>query len=453
MKTAWKSMQTEKRLKRIFLLIIAFSFLIVSCTKRTQTGNNYSSENHTETYAKNEIYPWLYSIEEIGNNVFCYLLIGNENALLFDTTYGYGSLHRVIREITDLPVTVVLGHGHFDHTGGAEQLYAYLHSDIWLNEADFGLYAYNNQETRFLKKLEIGQEFDLGGLNVKVIGMEGHTAGSIGILIKEHRVLLTSDSANPHIWLFLNESLPIDQYTAMLERVILLDFDTFFIGHNDAPLQKSDFQRFINVARNVSIEKAKPYDSQYYNSVFIYEEDGASVFFRDVSGARPKPQEIENDLPSGDLGAFEVTLKDNFYYGNGYQAIIREKNLLNGYKLKKGDKYLLRATYTASRDLENDLLVGFVDTEGGKWKTLSYTQKNIEPPNVVLGRASKAGEEVSSEVIITIVTSARTSTTRGNTLVLETLGQGKHRVFNSGIQGAVTISFRKFVLTKINKND
>jgi len=434
-------------IKNIFLLLIALSFFAVSCDKRTQAKNDYSSENNTETYAKNEIYPWLYSIEEIGNNVFCYLLIGSEKALLFDTTYGYGSLHRVIREITDLPVTVILGHGHFDHTGGAEQLFAYLHSDIWLNEDDFDLYRYNTQETRLLKKLNIGQEFDLGDLNIKVIGMEGHTAGSIGILVKEHRVLLTSDSANPHIWLFLNESLSINQYIAMLERVIQLDFDTFFIGHSDAPMNKSDFQRFIKAARNVSIEKSEPYDN--YDSVFIYEEDGANVYFRDTSGKRPTPQEIDNNLPPGDLGAFEITMKDNFYYGNGYQAYIRERNLLNGYRLKKGDTYLLKVTYTASRDLENDLLVGFVDTEGGKWITLSYTQKDIEPPNVVLGRASKAGEEISSEAVITIVKSARTSNMRGNTLVLETLGQGKHRSFNSGIQGEVTISFSKFVLTKI----
>jgi len=254
-----------------------------------QSGESISKER-TENYAKKEIYPWLYAVEDKDNSVFCYLLIGNDSALLFDTAYGYGSLYRVVREITDLPVTVVLGHGHFDHAGGAAQLNAYLHSDVWLNEADFDLCRYSNLETRFMKKLDIGREFDLGGLNIEVIGMEGHTAGSVGILAKEHRVLLTSDSANPHIWLFLSESLPISQYIAMLERVIQLDFDTFFIGHSGAQMPKSDFQKFIKAARNVSIEKAAPYDNPYYDSVFVYEEDGANVFFRDTSGKSPAPK-------------------------------------------------------------------------------------------------------------------------------------------------------------------
>jgi hypothetical protein len=325
-----------------------------------------------------------------------------------------------------------------------------LQSDIWLHEADFNIYYYYNQEknheTRFVKGLNTGQIFDLGGMNIEVIGMEGHTAGSIGILVKEHRILLTSDSSNQNMWLFINESLTVDQYLAMLERTAKFDFDTFYIGHSDAPMYKDDFQSFIKAARNVSTEKSKPHPE--YKSVFIYEEDGVSILFKDESAEWLMQTEIRNDLPPGDLGSFEIEMKDNFYYGNGYQCFIRDRNLLNGYRLKKGDTFTLKVTYTADRDLENDLLAGFVDTANGKWKTLSYTQKAIEPPNVILGYASKAMEEVSSEVTILIETSARISNPAANTLVLETLGQGRHRYRNSGVQGPVTISFTEFVLTK-----
>jgi len=432
-------------LKKIFLILTIFALLFASCTKRTKTAANSSNNFANDHYITNEIYPWLYSIEDVDNNVYCYLLIGNERALLFDTTYGYGNLYRVIEEITELPVIVVLGHGHFDHTGGAAQIFAYLNSDVWLHEADFGIYRSSSQEMRFLKKLDIGQVFDLGGLNVEVIAMEGHTAGSIGILAKEYRVLFTSDSSNPHIWLFLNESVPIDQYIAMLERVIKLDFDTFFIGHSDAPMPKSDFQSFIKAARNISVEKSERHPD--YNSVFVYEEDGMRVYFKGDSSKWS--QTIENDLPPGNLGAFDLTLRDNFFYGNGYQGQIRERNLLNGYKLKKGDVYKLKVTYTASRDLENNLLVGFVDTLGGKWVTLSYVQKAIEMPNTILGYASKAGEEVSSEVTISIIKGARTSNSSANALVIETPGEGRHRSRNSGVQGPVTLSFSEFILTKV----
>ncbi len=429
------------------ILFLTIIFMLISCTRRTQASNDNTEKTEVDFYTTNEIYPWLYSINDTENEVFCYLLIGNERALLFDTTYGYGSLERIVKQITELPVTVVLGHGHTDHAGGAAQFYS--QSDIWLHESDFNLYRYNNheQEMGLLKKINIGQVFELGGLTVEVVGMEGHTAGSIGILVKEHRILLTSDSANPTIWLFLNESLPVDLYIKMLERTILLDFDTFFIGHSDEPMYKSDFQSFINAARNATFENSEPY---HYQSVFIYEEDGASVLFRGDFDAWQAMMSTDIDLPPGNLGTFELTLKDNFLYGNGYQGLVRNQNLLNGHRLKKGEVYTLKVTYTADRDLENDLLVGFADMEGGKWKTLSYTQRAIEPPNVILGNASKAGEEVSSEVTISIENSARVSSIAANTLVIETIGEGRHRVRNSGKQGQVKILFTEFVLQKAN---
>lgn len=44
-------------------------------------------------------------------NVYCYLLVGSERALLFDTAYGEGNLREFVEEITDKPVMVVNSHG------------------------------------------------------------------------------------------------------------------------------------------------------------------------------------------------------------------------------------------------------------------------------------------------------------------------------------------------------
>lgn len=50
-------------------------------------------------------------------------------SVLLDTGWGYGDLKAVVASITDLPVTVVLSHGHPDHVGGASQFeQAYLNS-------------------------------------------------------------------------------------------------------------------------------------------------------------------------------------------------------------------------------------------------------------------------------------------------------------------------------------
>jgi len=257
-------------------------------------------------YKVKKIYPWLYSIYD-PQGVFCYLAVGSQRALLFDTAYGIGNLAQVVREITDRPLYVVLGHGHVDHANGAYQF-----EEVWLHEADFELYrvhtsqdfrrtilnglnkdgaslpdgfdpeAYIKASKDNLNKLESGRIFYLGDLNIEVISMEGHTAGSIGLLAQEHKVLLDSDSANAHVWMFLNESLSVSQYIATLERVIKLDFDTFFIGHSNKPEPKSFFRKFINAARHVSIEKSEPYNTFPELKGFLYREDDVEIVFSEA---------------------------------------------------------------------------------------------------------------------------------------------------------------------------
>lgn len=248
-----------------------------------------------------QIYPWLYSIyDPLG--AFCYLVVGEDKALLYDAVYGVGDLPAEIKSITDKPLTVVLGHGHVDHTCGAYQFdEVYLHEndfelcrrhtssqfrdDILKNiaegkvSADIDQKAYRTAGTGNIKKLDIGTLFDLGGLTLEVIGMPGHTQGSVGLLAREKRVMLVSDAANPHIWMFLEESSPIKQYIDMLGKVSLLDFDTFYFGHGNDPLPKTDFQRYIKVASEASIDKATPYNVIDDLHPYIYQEDGVAIVF------------------------------------------------------------------------------------------------------------------------------------------------------------------------------
>ena len=132
-----------------------------------------------------------------------------------------------------------------------------------------------------LKKLDSGTVFDLGGLHVEVVDMAGHTAGSVGLMIVEKRVLLDSDSANEHCWMFLEESLPIRQYISMLERVSRMEFDVFYTAHSDASHPKSDFQRYVRVARNASMAKGMLYKIFPELEPRIYTEDDVSIVFNE----------------------------------------------------------------------------------------------------------------------------------------------------------------------------
>ncbi len=78
-----------------------------------------------------------YNFQDGSTNSCMYLLIGEERALLIDTGFGMTRLDDAVKEITDLPVTVVNTHGHYDHVGNNA-----LFSDIYMSEKDFELYEY-----------------------------------------------------------------------------------------------------------------------------------------------------------------------------------------------------------------------------------------------------------------------------------------------------------------------
>jgi len=252
-----------------------------------------------KNYSVKEIDPGLYQIKDPAE-VLMYLVLGSEKALLFDTGHGIIDLPAIVKEITDKPLTVVLGHGHIDHANGAYQF-----SEVYLREPDFELFRehtsaeirdvilqrldaenvkvdfdrekWKNSGACKLIPLETGRVFDLGGTNVEIIDMAGHTGGSIGILLKEQRILIDSDSANSHCWMFVPQSLSVREYTAMLERVIKLDFDKFYVAHQEHAHTKADMEKFITVAKNATLEKCKPYDNWVQEKPFIYTEDDVSI--------------------------------------------------------------------------------------------------------------------------------------------------------------------------------
>ena len=60
--------------------------------------------------------------------------------------------------------------------------------------------------------LSDGDLFELGGLTLKIIACPGHTYGSVMVLIKELRVIISGDCCNPYVWLHLNESTSVAEY-------------------------------------------------------------------------------------------------------------------------------------------------------------------------------------------------------------------------------------------------
>lgn len=235
----------------------------------------------------------LYQIKD-ALGVLSTLVIGEDKALLLDTGYGIGDLYTTVTEITTKPLVVINSHGHMDHACGN-----YLFDEVWINPKDYSLLKKHNSiewrqnnldratkmnvlpddldtdkylnagpgKVLFLKEHQI---FDLGSLQCEVIAMEGHTQGSIGIYIPQWQLLLVGDATCPFVWLFLEESTTVSQYTEMLKRVLKIPFQNFLVGHGARMFPKEKMKQFLSIASNIDINKAVKVSFEQFENLHSY---------------------------------------------------------------------------------------------------------------------------------------------------------------------------------------
>ena len=251
-----------------------------------------------------QMQPWLFRfidpLSDENLNVYSYLIVGCNKALLYDTGHGIGDYEATIRTITNLPIEVVISHAHIDHVNGAFQF-----ASIYMNHKEQAVFKEHTsgrfrgslakravelgydidrddwvkQKVNEIKDLEAGHIFDLGDIAVEVIDLAGHTSGSVGLFIKDKRTILSSDGINNHLWLFLDESLIREEYIAMLQRTLKLDFVELYTGHDPRVQSKDDVRKYLQVAQHASIGNAKPYQAFPELNPMFYEEDGVVFVF------------------------------------------------------------------------------------------------------------------------------------------------------------------------------
>lgn len=195
----------------------------------------------------------LYLIDDAGEST-CYLLIGQEKALLIDSANGQEDLSAVVRTLTDKPVMVVNTHGHVDHVcGNAYFDEAWVHADdldLCYEHMGYNKEAYEKQHVAppVMKTIAVGDVIRLGGVDVEVVSLKGHTSGSIGLIDMQDRILFSGDGANAHLWMQLDHSLPVSvlhDTLLAIKRDHYHRFDTVLAGHG------RDFEPKTRIDQNI----------------------------------------------------------------------------------------------------------------------------------------------------------------------------------------------------------
>lgn len=166
----------------------------------------------------------VYAIAEPGQwqEVISFLVIGGSRAALIDTGIGVGDIRAVVKELTLLPVFVINTHFHWDHTGGNWQFdECYNIQDSFVMEAakngvphsrvasqvegdavwqplpaEFVPEEYCTKPWNSLP-MKDGDEFDIGGRQLRIVAAPGHTGDCVFIYDDLYRCLFTGDNIYP----------------------------------------------------------------------------------------------------------------------------------------------------------------------------------------------------------------------------------------------------------------
>ena len=241
----------------------------------------------------------IHQIFQLDNNVYriseenlvnCYLIVGSKKALLIDTGIGIGDLGETIKEITALPLEVVMTHGHCDHTGGRNNFPEY-----WINGKDLK-FIYRILSSNFaagmMKKaskhkeaspkaykakakiLAEGQTFELGDRIIRYLEVPGHTKGSIALIDDQNNLMFTGDEVNPCLWMQLPGCTTIKQWLPAAEKLNELAKDhRSFYGHMDGKQDEAQITQTIVLAKELL---AKVHDFPAHKTI-TYPNEKAEV--------------------------------------------------------------------------------------------------------------------------------------------------------------------------------
>ena len=171
-------------------------------------------------------------IEDSGVRFF--LLTGTEKALLIDSGMRVHDARDIAESLTSLPIMLLNTHADMDHIGSNSQFETfYMHPD------DEEHYRKSGGKGRIIPVRE-GDTLDLGGRELKIIHLPGHTAGSIAVLDMSRRVLISGDPIQEHGRIFMfGEHRNMQDYIASLEHLKSWtdEFDEIWPSHADIPVK------------------------------------------------------------------------------------------------------------------------------------------------------------------------------------------------------------------------
>lgn len=215
----------------------------------------------------------------------CYLLLGQNKAVLIDTGLGVENIKNITDKLTALPITVITTHVHWDHIGGHkyfDNIAVYEAEKDWLS-GGFPLPLQTVKSNLTSKKCDFPKEFciddyeifqgtpnkifcdgdcfDLGGRMLKVIHTPGHSPGHCCFYEPDKQYLYSGDLIYSGCLDAFYPTTNPQQFFESVKKIRRLNVNRIFPGHHslniNADIINKIEQAFKELYQNGNLEQGK----------------------------------------------------------------------------------------------------------------------------------------------------------------------------------------------------
>jgi glyoxylase-like metal-dependent hydrolase (beta-lactamase superfamily II) len=226
-----------------------------------------------------KVAPGVFAIYEPhqAEEVISYLIVGQKQAVLFDTGMGIGDIRKVTTRLTSRPVVVLNSHTHNDHVGGNWQFTFVYGMDTEFTRTNakgsredaqaeiapgqlcgdlpkgFNPKTYATKPWKISHAIHDGFTVNLGGRKLEILATPGHTPDAISLIDRENGLLFTGDTYYPApIWLYRPET-DLDAYVNSVKRIAALAPELKLVlgAHNVPVAQPEVLPRLVTAIQAV----------------------------------------------------------------------------------------------------------------------------------------------------------------------------------------------------------
>jgi glyoxylase-like metal-dependent hydrolase (beta-lactamase superfamily II) len=237
------------------------------------------------------IRPGLFAIYEPHQQeeIISYLILGEKQALLFDTGMGISDIKKVAEGLTQLPISVLNSHTHNDHVSDNWQFSRIYGMDTAFTRehakgsvaaaqeeigpgaicgelpAGFDAKSYAVRPFRITDWIHGGAKIDLGGRVLEVIATPGHTPDSISLWDAANGLLFTGDMYYPGAIFLFRPETDLDAYEASIQKMAALKAKLLLPAHNVPVADPADLPRVLAAMKQARSGKIKPVKAKHWS--------------------------------------------------------------------------------------------------------------------------------------------------------------------------------------------